>query len=102
MASLENNYGIRSATAETIPPLQDFPDTRLELYSYESLCSATSIRLLELHPSEAGEIRCSQTNVDLDDNPTFVALSYTWRNPITVYERQDEEPLLMGIEAILQ
>ncbi|KAF2010619.1 hypothetical protein BU24DRAFT_61857 [Aaosphaeria arxii CBS 175.79] len=55
-------------------------------YQYKRLANDSSIRVLELLPSLDGEINCSLTTVDLDDNPTFGALSYSWANPITIRE----------------
>jgi len=60
-------------------------------YEYSPLPTATSIRLLKLLPSPADQIRCELNTVDLEDDVKFDALSYTWGNPITLYERPDEE-----------
>jgi hypothetical protein len=60
-------------------------------YKYDPLPTATSIRLLKLLHSPAGQIRCELNTVDLDDDIKFDALSYTWGNPITIYERPDVE-----------
>ncbi|KAF1831038.1 hypothetical protein BDW02DRAFT_572447 [Decorospora gaudefroyi] len=55
------------------------PPYSLAPYQYESLPSATSIRLLELLPSaENSTIRCSLKIFELQDAPAFKALSYTW------------------------
>jgi hypothetical protein len=35
-------------------------------------------------------MQCSLITVDLDDNPDFDALSYTWGDPVTVHERPEE------------
>ncbi|KAE9362995.1 hypothetical protein N431DRAFT_299754, partial [Stipitochalara longipes BDJ] len=56
---------------------------------YSPLSQATLIRLLEVHPSPPGEIYCSLTIADLDDNPIFDALSYTWGNPITLHDKPE-------------
>ncbi|PMD37827.1 HET-domain-containing protein, partial [Hyaloscypha variabilis F] len=48
---------------------------------YRNLCpSKEEIRLLELHPSDAlaSDITASLSVVSLRDNPSYVALSYTW------------------------
>lgn len=87
--------------ASTPPPLADSPDPELDMYCYTALTSATSIRLLELHPSGVGEILCSLTTVDLDQLPIFDALSYTWGNPITVLEKPDEAPLLRNFQQLV-
>jgi hypothetical protein len=60
-------------------------------YKYEQLPTPTSIRLLKLLHSPAGEIHCELHTVDLDNDVKFDAISYTWGNPITIYKRPDEE-----------
>lgn len=40
--------------------------------------------------------------VDLDDSPTFDALSYTWGNPVTIYQTRDEASLLPDVDEIIQ
>ena len=56
----------------------------------------TSIRLLDIMESQDGIIRCSMRVVDLEDeNLDYAAISYTWGNPITVYE--EPMPDLTGI-----
>lgn len=48
-------------------------------YQYERLPSPTCIRLLELLPGTSnGVIRCSLKMTELEDAPSFKALSYTW------------------------
>ena len=73
-------------------------------YHYDPLPSATSIRLLEVLPSsEAGNICCSLRTFDLEnDCPVYDALSYTWGNPITIYERPDQEPILPTAEDVIR
>jgi len=40
------------------------------------------IRLLKLHPAKnSGRVHCSIEHHSLDDQPQYVALSYTWGNP---------------------
>jgi hypothetical protein len=53
---------------------------------YHDLPTATSIRLLDMIESKEGVIRCNMRVVDLDDGLKYAAVSYTWGNPITVYE----------------
>jgi hypothetical protein len=60
-------------------------------HKYNPLPTATSIRLLRILPSPAGYIRCELNTVDLENDIKFDELSYTWGNPITLYERPDEE-----------
>lgn len=56
----------------------------LKRYQYESLPSPTCIRLLELLPTTSnGVIRCSLKTTELEDAPSFKALSYTWGSPRT-------------------
>ncbi|KAH7394517.1 heterokaryon incompatibility protein-domain-containing protein [Pyrenochaeta sp. MPI-SDFR-AT-0127] len=53
-------------------------------YKYEPLPSPTCIRLLELLPSTgATAIRCSLKTFELQDAPSFKALSYTWGHSTT-------------------
>ncbi|KAL1642284.1 hypothetical protein SLS61_009774 [Didymella pomorum] len=48
-------------------------------YVYQPLPSKNSIRLLELVPStDKSRIRCSLETFELENAPTFKALSYTW------------------------
>jgi hypothetical protein len=53
---------------------------------YGALPTATSIRILEVLDSQPDDIRCQMRIVDLEDEPDFAALSYTWGNPITVFD----------------
>src|SRR5437667_12433709 len=69
--------------------------------AYNSLPTPSSIRLLEVLPSPDGEISCALVTADLDDDPVFDALSYTWGNPVTIYEKPDEAPLMGDLEEIL-
>ncbi|PSN66868.1 hypothetical protein BS50DRAFT_600482 [Corynespora cassiicola Philippines] len=53
-------------------------------YRYTPLPSPTSVRLLELKPSPDKKIvECSLKTFELQDAPTFQALSYTWGDPNT-------------------
>lgn len=69
------------------------------------------IRILQIHPrsltsplspfwKDTETIHCTIKIVDLDKEPEFDALSYTWGNPITVYE--DEEKAKEGAEIFSQ
>jgi hypothetical protein len=75
-------------------------------YAYDPLPTPTSIRLLEMigippsdlplcrelecnFPNGYPTIICSLKTVDLQDEPNFDALSYTWGNPLTVYYSKD-------------
>ncbi|KAK4034957.1 heterokaryon incompatibility protein-domain-containing protein [Parachaetomium inaequale] len=53
-----------------------------EPYQYQPLPTLTSIRVLKvIGKEEDGTVHVSLKTVDLDDNPAFYALSYTWGNP---------------------
>lgn len=57
-------------------------------YTYQPLPTKTSIRLLELIPStEKGRVRCSLKTFELEDAPTFKALSYTWGHSETIIKK---------------
>ncbi|KAK5651607.1 hypothetical protein OQA88_11880 [Cercophora sp. LCS_1] len=56
-------------------PEEDNP----KLYSYTPLPTSTSIRLLHLHHTTP--LTITLETVDLSNNPTYNALSYTWGNP---------------------
>jgi hypothetical protein len=72
------------------------PSTRSRLArgcdKYTHLPTATSIRLLDIAPapSDSSSIVCSLRIVDLDGEPGFDALSYTWSSPITVHVKTDK------------
>lgn len=54
--------------------------------NYDDLPSQTSIRVLQILDGPEHEIHCMMQVVDLEDDPRFASLSYTWGNPITVNE----------------
>ena len=73
-------------------PIEE-PPTAVRL---PDLPNPTSIRLLDIIESQDGIIRCSMRVVDLEDeNLDYAAISYTWGNPITVYE--EPMPDLTGL-----
>jgi hypothetical protein len=92
------------ATKEIDPTLDDAPRTSDEPaaahededdarpssqpYQYQHLPSESSIRLLELLPSPEGQIYISLKIVNLDDDPIYDALSYSWASPITIREER--------------
>ncbi|KAK0712279.1 heterokaryon incompatibility protein-domain-containing protein [Apiosordaria backusii] len=60
------------------------------VYSYTSLSKSTCIRLLSIKPGTLTTdrnqpIQLCMREVDLDDNPVYEALSYTWGEPLTVF-----------------
>jgi hypothetical protein len=86
----EIDQGRVSGTLER-PPLADFlkdvhsrppivfPQVEIVPFEYTPLPTATSIRLLEIGPEdEDGLLRCFLDTVDLNDEPLFNCLSYTW------------------------
>ncbi|EFQ96863.1 ankyrin and HET domain-containing protein [Nannizzia gypsea CBS 118893] len=55
---------------------------RTEQYQYQPLPTRTSIRLLRISSRDKfNQLECTLRTVDLDDAPSFHALSYTWGNP---------------------
>ncbi|RSL73967.1 hypothetical protein CEP53_000556 [Fusarium sp. AF-6] len=64
-------------------------------YAYRPLPTTTSIRVIEFHSLDQGEeeedlLSFSTSTIDLDDNPHYGALSYTWGRPISVFETIEE------------
>ncbi|KAI4627248.1 uncharacterized protein J4E87_004592 [Alternaria ethzedia] len=48
---------------------------------YKSLTSATTIRVLHIHPApETDPLTCSLEDCDLDNDPEYEAISYVWGN----------------------
>ena len=78
-------------TACKIENGQHDPSTSETNSFYAPLPTPTSIRLLELLPSEPGTISCSLATLDLEDKPEFDALSYTWGSPITIHEKPESK-----------
>lgn len=48
------------------------------LYSSLRLKADNEIRLMNIHPNKAGDIACELRVVSLQDNPEYIAVSYTW------------------------
>ncbi|CZR65847.1 uncharacterized protein PAC_15747 [Phialocephala subalpina] len=65
----------------------------LQPFRYQPLPTPTSIRLLKVEDADNSSdfIHASLVVVDLDQNPQFDALSYTWGNPFTSSDRQLEQ-----------
>jgi hypothetical protein len=76
-------------------------DSATDCYQYSPLPSGRHIRLLQIQPRSArprptpfynddDPVKISVKTACLDDNPSYDALSYTWGNPITVYQNENE------------
>ena len=61
-------------------------------YPGEQLRTDSSIRLLKIHGASGREqeIECTLQSFDLDDEPCYTALSYTWGPPVKFPDSQDE------------
>ncbi|PKS05903.1 hypothetical protein jhhlp_007734 [Lomentospora prolificans] len=95
-----------------IQPPDDASSRPWKNYPYKPLRTATSIRILRLEVLRelksgadlvAGPIRGSIVTRDLRDSPHYVALSYTWGDPLTLYEgipdvRSEEDWAAPGFE----
>lgn len=55
---------------------------QLDPFQYTDLPTSRSIRLLEILPSTGGSVRCYMRTVNLEDEPCFNVLSYTWGDPL--------------------
>ncbi|ERF68156.1 hypothetical protein EPUS_09514 [Endocarpon pusillum Z07020] len=81
----ENNTSAQpsasSASSREIPNPSKLPELK-----YYKLPNPTSIRLLDIVESESDKVRCEMRIMDLNSCPEYAALSYTWGNPVTVYE----------------
>ncbi|KAK3360698.1 heterokaryon incompatibility protein-domain-containing protein [Lasiosphaeria hispida] len=83
---------------QPIPERAGLGFSAMGYYTYPKLPTPTSIRLVRLQSIPArGEpiehftpIRLSIRAVDLDDNPIYEALSYTWGRPLTVFSSAEE------------
>lgn len=71
---------------------------RRNWYAHNALMKATSIRLLKIEPSKTNLdldlVSCSVVEVDLNNCPSFTALSYTWGSPF--------QPTIPSIDTIYQ
>jgi hypothetical protein len=71
---------LESYLADDATPRED-EFSRFPPYAYSALPTPTSIRLLKIRSDPAPEIQCSLHVVDLQDPPSYDALSYTWGDP---------------------
>ncbi|KAJ5461605.1 HET-domain-containing protein [Penicillium daleae] len=83
-------------SSEVIPcDTQDRKADKCEAYLYCPLSTTTCIRTLEILPerlSTPNEVYCNITEVNLEDEPIFDALSYTWGPARTVYRSNESLP----------
>jgi len=67
--------------------------TTTSSFKYDRLPTCTSIRLLQNVSTVEGKMRFRLLTEDLEDSPTFKALSYTWEVPNTIWiEDIDQTP----------
>lgn len=68
------------------------PPANLAPFEYNHLPTPTSIRLLDLRPGEVTDpLVCNISVVDLDDNPKYTALSYSWKRDINWFSKNELE-----------
>jgi Heterokaryon incompatibility protein (HET) len=90
MAEAEDLNPSSASDIDSGPTINDI--LKLPKFKYNEFPTPTCIRLLEILPSRPGVIRCNMFGLDLGeelseyDQLPYIALSYTWGNPITVYE----------------
>jgi hypothetical protein len=80
-----------SISDEALPRVSESADPKPDEPLYRTLPTPTSIRLLEIDLVDIEGIHCHLKIADLRDKPTFDALSYTWSDPVTVYEHPNQE-----------
>lgn len=59
--------------------------------SYKDRLHSDFIRVLRLHPGDDADIKISITTVQLSAKPGFIALSYTWGNPLDEHHPSYQE-----------
>ena len=67
-------------------------------HTYTPLPTPTSIRLLTLEPERERNASAYLEDVDLDNNPHFEALSYTWQDPDAESLESGEENIHIRVE----
>ncbi|RSM12358.1 hypothetical protein CEP52_002547 [Fusarium oligoseptatum] len=87
----------KEITIPLIRPPENSENRKPHVVAYDPLPTPTSIRVLQVHPEEfANEFdfystpRCSLVVKDLNDDPVYDALSYTWNCPVTIYSDESE------------
>ncbi len=93
------------ATLPILKPRKSEPGATTNIYPYSPLPNESSIRVLQILPAEpkrsvAGDfsvdeelrypVKCCMKVVDLNDNPDYEALSYTWGDPLVLYRYQED------------
>ncbi|CAG9951786.1 unnamed protein product [Clonostachys rosea f. rosea IK726] len=80
-----------------IRPPENCQTKTAQAFPYKRLPTATSIRLLSIKPIEFHSrldlfqpVECSIVVVDLKDSPAFDAMSYTWGDPLTVFDTESQ------------
>jgi len=90
----ENQPSTLSKSADVERDPAQVKTTDLPTFTYAPLKTPTSIRVIKILPSSDGVIRCKMKRLDLDhpseNHRQFLALSYTWENPITITENPVE------------
>ncbi|KAL2687893.1 hypothetical protein Neosp_005462 [[Neocosmospora] mangrovei] len=92
-----SNSGPKGITIPVIRPPENCENRKRHVIDYRPLPTSTSIRVLQVHPEKfENEFdfytppRCSLIVKDLDDDPIYDALSYTWSCPVTIYSDASE------------
>lgn len=93
----------RSQNTPKLPilkPRKTEPAWQAKHYPYMSLPSNSSIRVISVLPSAAPAIsieedtkipiQCTMKVIDLDTQPDYEALSYTWSDPLVFYRNEDD------------
>ncbi|RSL85494.1 hypothetical protein CDV31_016557 [Fusarium ambrosium] len=87
----------KEITIPLIRPPENSENRKRHVIAYDPLPTPTSIRVLQVHPEEFenefdfySTPRCSLVVRDLDDDPVYDALSYTWDCPVTIYSDANE------------
>ena len=91
--------GCENSQPPTTEEVRNGSPSSSKLLEYQDLPTATCVRVLKVLPLDSIDsafdvfrppVRCSLLVVDLDNDPPFDALSYTWGDPCTVYLSPDE------------
>src|SRR5436305_10763474 len=79
---------------------QSYRSISIPEYLYDPLPikNKQNIRLVYLNPSSEGCINCSLVVTNLDNNPSYTALSYTWGDPDWTTSREPPSSASNNIE----